>query len=301
VISVVVPTEELRNRLRAKLGDAHVRVWRPGALELFLGPTDLLVLPYMLPAPELHRLEGLPIRIIQSQMLGYDSVAEHLPAGIVYCNAIDVHEGSTAELALTLVLSMLRGIPKAVRDGDHSRWDHERHHGLAGRRVVVLGAGGVGGEIIRRLAPFGATVDVVARSMRQGVHGPDSLAGLLPRADVVILAIPLTDRTRALVDADFIAAMKSGALLVNVSRGGIVDTDALVEALREGRIRAALDVTDPEPLPTGHPLWSLPGVLITPHLGGDTDEMDARIDRLIAEQVRRLARGEQPANIVAGV
>ncbi len=113
----------------------------------------------------------------------------------------------------------------------------------------------------------------------------------------MILAVPLVDSTRKLVDASFLAAMKDGALLVNVSRGGVIDTDALVEALQDGRIRAALDVTDPEPLPADHPLWSLPGVLITPHLGGDTDEMDARIDELITEQVRRLDQGEQPTNV----
>jgi phosphoglycerate dehydrogenase-like enzyme len=140
-------------------------------------------------------------------------------------------------------------------------------------------------------------VDVVARSARPGVHGSDSLPELLPRADVVVLAIPLSDQTRHLVDRAFLDAMKEGALLVNVSRGGIVDTDALVEALRDARIRVALDVNDPEPLPAEHPLWSLPGVLITPHLGGDTDEMDARIDDLVAEQVDRLGRGDQPANI----
>lgn len=298
MISVVVPTEQLRDRLLGRLPDARLSVWRPGSAGAFPGPADLLVLPYMIPAAELRRLHGLPIRAIQSQTLGYDGVGDHLPAGMVYCNAVAVHEGSTAELALALILAQLRGIPAAVRDADRAAWSHRRHPGLAGRRVLLLGAGGVGREVIRRLAPFGAVLDVVARSERAGVRGLASLPDLLPRADVVILAVPLTGSTRKLVDAAFLAAMQEGALLVNVSRGGIVDTDALVEAVREGRIRAALDVTEPEPLPGDHPLWSLPGVLITPHLGGDTDEMDVRVDELIAEQVARLGRGEQPANIV---
>ena len=299
MISVVVPTAEMSGRLESRLGSARIQVWRLGAAEPFPGPVDLLVLPYMLPAPELARLSGLPVRIAQSQTLGYDGIHDHLPAGVVYCNAVGVHEGSTAELAVALALATLRGIPKAVRDAGQSRWDHQRQPGLAGRRIVLLGVGGVGREVLRRLAPFDVTVELVARTPRAGVHGIDELPGLLPDADVVIVAIPLSASTRQLVDADFLAAMKPGALLVNVSRGGVVDTDALVDALREERVRAALDVTDPEPLPPDHPLWTLPGVVITPHLGGDTDAMDVRIDAIIEEQVRRIGTGEAPLNAVS--
>lgn len=303
MIRVAVPTEEHRARLvpqleDARLGDVHLEIWAPGSARPLRGPVDLLLLPYMIPAGDLRHLAGLPIGVVQSQTLGYDGVGEHLPEGLVYCNAVDVHEGSTAELVLALVLGMLRGLPDAVRDAARSEWNHRRHPGLAGRRVLLLGAGGVGREIIRRLAPFDVELDVVARTPRDGVLGPERLPGLLAAAEVVIVAVPLSPETRGMVGAGFLASMRDGALLVNVSRGPVVDTDALVAEVRSGRLRAALDVTDPEPLPPGHPLWSLPGALITPHLGGDTAAMDARVDRIVREQVRRLGAGEPPLNPV---
>lgn len=298
MISLVVPTEEMRDRLVPRLPDALVHVWRPGAADVLPGPVDLLVLPYMMPARDLEHLHGQPITVVQSQTLGYDGVIDHLPAGMSFCNAIDVHEGSTAELALGLVIASLRGIDDAVRNADRGLWAHRRTPGLAGKRVVLVGVGGVGTEVIRRIEPFGVTLDLVARTPRAGVHGVGELPSLLPGADVVIIAVPLHDQTRALVDDRFLASMKDGALLVSVSRGEIVDTDALLRELEAGRLRAALDVTDPEPLPHGHALWSAPGVLITPHVGGDTDAMDGRVDRVILEQIRRLQRGEAPHSLV---
>jgi phosphoglycerate dehydrogenase-like enzyme len=300
VTVVVVPSDGLRRRLEPQLGDTRVEMWAPGSAEPFPGPADLLLLPYMIPAVELRHLAGLPIGLVQSQTLGYDGVAEHLPAGLRYSNAVDVHEGSTAELTLALILGMLRGVTKAVRDADRGVWDHRRQPGLAGRRVLLLGAGGVGREIIRRIQPFDVELTVVARTARDGVHGLGELPGLLPAAEVVIVAVPLSADTRGFVDAAFLAAMPDGALLVNVSRGPVVDTDALLAELRTERIRAALDVTDPEPLPPDHPLWTAPGVLITPHLGGDTDAMDVRVDRIVVEQVRRIRAGEPPLDLVIG-
>jgi phosphoglycerate dehydrogenase-like enzyme len=299
-VDVVLPSDEVRHRLEPRLDGVRVTVWAPGSAEPFPGPADLLLLPYMIPADGLRRLAGLPVGLVQSQTLGYDGVAENLPAGLRYCNAVDVHEGSTAELTLALILATLRGVPQAVRDADRGVWDHRRQPGLAGRRVLLLGAGGVGREIIRRLAPFDVELTVVARTARDGVHGLDELPGLLGSAEVVIVAVPLSAQTRGLVDGPFLATLPDGALLVNVARGPVVDTDALLAELRTGRIRAALDVTDPEPLPPGHPLWSAPGVLITPHLGGDTDAMDVRVDRIVVEQVRRLRAGEPPLNLVIG-
>lgn len=298
MISIVVPTEILRDRLAPHVEDARLEVWDPRSGEPFPGPADLLVVPYMIPAVELRRLEGLPVALVQSQTLGYDGVSDHLPAEVSYCNAVEVHESSTAELAIGLVVASLRGIPDAVRDAARGAWNHRRQPGLAGKRVVLLGVGGVGGEIARRLEPFDVDLVSVGRTPRDGVHGVDELPDLLVEADVVIVAIPLNEHTRGLVDAEFLARMPDGALLVNVSRGEIVDTAALVAEVERGRVRAALDVTDPEPLPSEHPLWALPGALITPHLGGDTDAMDARIDQVILEQVRRIVAGEPPANLV---
>ncbi|BDV29600.1 2-hydroxyacid dehydrogenase [Microbacterium terricola] len=298
MISVVLPSAEMRDRLADRFGDASVSVWRPGDPGAPTDPVELLVLPYMIPPVQLRQLDGLPIAVVQSQTLGHDGVGEHLPSGIAYCNATDVHEGSTAELALGLILAAQRGIPDAVRDAAGGIWDHRRRPGLAGKRMLLIGVGGVGTEIIARVAPFGVDLDLVARTARHGVHGTESLPELLPRADIVVVAVPLVEETRRLVDAPFLAAMRDEALLVNVSRGEVVDTDALVAQLRTGRLRAALDVTDPEPLPPQHPLWTLPGVLITPHVGGDTDAMDDRVDAVIIEQVRRLRAGTRPLNLV---
>lgn len=298
--AVALPTEALRRRLAPSLPGVRLEVWAPGDGAPFPGPVDLLVLPYMIQATELRHLAGLPIGLVQSQTLGYDGVREHLPAGLRYCNAVDVHEASTGELALALVLASRRGIPEAVRDAGSGTWNHRRHPGLAGSRVVVVGVGGVGREVLDRLAPFGVDAVAVGRSARPGVHAAAELPELLPTADVVILAVPLDDATRGMVDDAFLAAMPDGALLVNVARGPVVDSDALLRHLTSGRLRAALDVTDPEPLPPGHPLWSAPGLLVTPHLGGDTAAMDARVDAVVREQVRRIDAGEPPANLVFG-
>lgn len=296
--AVALPTEALRDRLAPRLPGLRLEVWAPGDAVPFPGPVDLLVLPYMVPPAELRHLDGLSIGLVQSQTLGYDGVAEHLPAGLRYANAVGVHEASTAELALALVLASRRGIPSAVRDAAHGRWDHRRHPGLAGSRVVVVGVGGVGREIIARLAPFDVDVVPVARTARPGVRATSELPDILPGADVVILAVPLGDETRGLVDREFLAAMPDGALLVNVARGPVVDTAALLAELRVGRLHAALDVTDPEPLPADHPLWSAPGLLVTPHLGGDTAAMDGHVDAIVVEQVRRIRAGEPPAHLV---
>ena len=298
---VVLPNESMRERLGDRLGDARVSVWRLGSGEPFPGEAELLVLPYMIPPSALASLEGLPIGLVQSQTLGHDGVALHLPEGLRYCNAVEVHEDSTAELALGLIIAMQRGIVDAVRAAERESWEHRRQPGLAGKRVLLLGAGGVGSAILRRLAPFEAEVRVVARSERDGVFGMAALPELLPWADIVIVAIPLTDDTRRSVGADFLAMMGDGALLVNVSRGEVVDTAALLAEARSGRLRAALDVTDPEPLPEGHPLWRLPNLLITPHIGGDTDAMDQRVDRIVLEQLRRIRQGMPPVNLVYGV
>ncbi|MWB98551.1 hydroxyacid dehydrogenase [Agromyces sp. MMS17-SY077] len=290
----------MRARLAARLPDAVLEVRTPAQLAGAPEAFDLLVLPYLGPASAVAGLAGSGIRLVQAQTLGYDGIAAHLPDGITFCNAVGVHEASTAELVLALVLAAQRGIPAAVRDAAAGSWRHERRPGLAGRRVLLVGVGGVGREVQRRLEPFDVELVLAGRTARPGVLGADDLLGALPGADIVVVAVPLGPETTGLVDARFLAAMKPGALLVNVARGPVVDTDALVEAVRAGRVRAALDVTDPEPLPPGHPLWELPGVLITPHLGGDTAAMDARIDDVIVEQVRRLAAGEPPANAVLG-
>ena len=178
------------------------------------------------------------------------------------------------------------------------RWDTEMAESLADRRIVVLGAGHIARALQRRLSGFECSVTLVGRTARDDVVAADSLPELLPEADVVVLLVPLTDDTHGLVDAQFLARLPTGALLVNVARGPVVVTDALVAELRAGRLRAALDVTDPEPLPAGHPLWSLPGVLLTPHVGGASSAMWPRSYALVRRQLERLAAGEPLDNVI---
>jgi len=299
-VIVAVPDTEMRDRLSPPPG-VELVVWPLGA-----PPTDttfdLLVLPYMIAAPALHGLAGQKASYVQAQMLGYDGVEEHLPPGYVYCNAVDVHEAATAELTLALILSSQRGIPDFVTAARDGVWAHERYPGLAMQRVLVLGTGGVGRQIAQRLVPFDVELVRVARSARHDdfgeVHAWDELETLLPQADIVVLAVPLNDSTRGLVDDEFLGRMASGSLLVNVARGPVVDTAALTRAVEAGRIRAAMDVTDPEPLASDHPLWTLPGVLISPHVGGDVGSMSRRFDRLVLEQIDRILSGNSPKNVV---
>lgn len=214
-----------------------------------------------------------------------------------------MHEASTAELALALILASLRGIPDFVRGQQQEEWRSGFRPALADKSVLIVGYGSIGAAIEDRLVPFEcARVARVARSSRTTergqVHAFTDLSGLLPDADVVVLSTPLTEDTRGMVDADFLAAMKDGALLVNVARGGVVDTKALLAELESGRLHAALDVTDPEPLPAGHPLWHAPGCLISPHAGGPTSAFMPRAKRLLASQLTRFVAGEQLDNVV---
>ncbi|MFF8638364.1 2-hydroxyacid dehydrogenase [Streptomyces pilosus] len=285
------------------------RFW-DGAEEFPADPADcgFYVVPYMKPAGV--GVRPLPlmrsVRVVQTLSAGTDHVEpglRHLPPGVRLCNARGVHEASTAELALALILASLRGIPGFVRAQDRGEWRGGFRPALADRTVLIVGYGSIGAAIEDRLVPFElARVARVARSARATERGPvhplTELPALLPEADVVVLSTPLTETTRHLVDAGFLARMKDGALLVNVARGGVVDTKALLTELESGRITAALDVTDPEPLPSDHPLWRAPGVLVTPHVGGPTSAFLPRAERLLRDQLRRYVNQEEPGNVV---
>jgi phosphoglycerate dehydrogenase-like enzyme len=265
---------------------------------------DFYVPPYMSPAEILTRplRNGARPRVVQTLSAGVDTVAGHLPDDTVLCNARGVHDASTAELALTLVLASLRGIPRFVRGQDAEEWYSGMYPALVDRTVLVVGYGSVGAAVEDRLAGFECDVLRVARGARESPRGPvhalADLPQLLPRADVVVLTTPLTDATRHLADAGFLARMKDGALLVNMARGPVVDTAALLAEAESGRLRAALDVTDPEPLPPGHPLWHAPGVLISPHVGGSTSAFMPRAKRLLRAQLHRFVAGEPLANVM---
>ncbi|MFE4370638.1 2-hydroxyacid dehydrogenase [Streptomyces sp. NPDC056835] len=246
------------------------------------------------------------VRVVQTLSAGIDHVAPalgSLPAGVRLCNAKGVHEASTAELTLALILASLRGIPGFVTGQQREEWRSGFYPALADKSVLIVGYGSIGAAIEDRLAPFEcARVVRVARSARTTERGAvrafTDLPELLPDADVVILSTPLTEGTRGLAGAEFLARMKDDALLVNVARGAVVDTTALLAETGSGRIRAALDVTDPEPLPAGHPLWHAPGVLISPHVGGSTSAFLPRVKRLLAGQLTLFAAGEEPRNLV---
>ncbi len=267
---------------------------------------EVVVPPYLDSAVDLSHLAALPLlSVVQLLTAGYESVAPHVPDGIRLCNAAGVHDASTAELALALTLASLRGIPEFVVAQQDSTWLPIREWpALADRKVLVVGYGNVGRAIVERLLPFEVDVAVVASRSRDGddlveiVHGIDELPQLLPAADVVILIVPLTASTTGLADAAFLAAMPDGSLLVNVARGKVVDTDALLAETRSGRLRAALDVTDPEPLPADHPLWQTPGVLVSPHVGGASSAFLPRARRLVRAQLEAYAAGSPLANVV---
>lgn len=266
------------------------------------------VVPYMKPLEV--GLRPLPflssVEVVQTLSAGVDNVLpglKDLRAGVRLCNARGVHEASTAELTLTLILASLRGVPDFVRAQDRGEWLGGFRPALADKNVLIVGYGSIGSAIEDRLVPFEvARVARVARSERTTARGPvhplTELPALLPEADVVILSTPLTETTRHLADADFLARMKDGALLVNVARGPVVDTKALLAELETGRITAALDVTDPEPLPQGHPLWHAPGVLISPHVGGPTSAFLPRAKRLLVDQLGRFVNREPLRNVI---
>jgi phosphoglycerate dehydrogenase-like enzyme len=259
---------------------------------------DLVVRPSVRGLAPLKWLSTVTARLVQSPAIGFDGVAGVLPPGHTLANAAGVHEDSTAEQAMTLILAAQRDLPAYVRAADQGRWTTRTSPGLSGRTVLMLGVGGVGRAVEARLQPFGAEVVRVARTAREGVNGVSELPSLLPDADVVVVVVRLDASTVRLVDAAFLARMRDGALLVNVARGAVVDTDALVAETSTGRLRAALDVTDPEPLPPDHPLWRIPGVLITPHAAGATPGATPRMARLVRTQVDRMLAGEPPLNVV---
>ena len=269
------------------------------------GPDDLgdvvfFTVPYDRPygTEPLPRMPGA--RVIQALTAGYENLLGMIPAGATLCNARGLHDASTAELALGLILAAQRELPRWVRAQDARRWEHAHTRSLAGCRVLIVGYGSIGAALDARLRACEAEPVRVARAPRpaENVHAVTELDGLLPSADVVVLVTPLTEDTRGLLDARRLALLPDGALVVNVGRGPVLDTGAMTAEARTGRLRAALDVTDPEPLPADHPLWGCPGVLITPHVAGGAAAFYPLAARFVGQQVRRFVTGEPLRNVV---
>jgi phosphoglycerate dehydrogenase-like enzyme len=293
-------TPPRRREALAGIADLHEyppQVSSPGRL----GRGDMLVADHDLTAAldAISRIDGL--RVVQTMSAGVDRIVDQIPAGITLCDASGVHDIGVAEWIVMAILASNRRLLNLIEGQRAASWRYSeaaRGDDLEGSRVLILGYGSIGRAVEDRLVPFGVAVDRVARHERDGVHSQADLPDLVPLADILIVLLPLTPATRRFVGTEILSHMKPGALLVNASRGAVVDTDALMAALADGRIRAALDVTDPEPLPDGHPLWSMPGVLITPHVAGDVSAEEDRAWALIADQAGRLARGEPLRNVV---
>lgn len=266
-----------------------------------LAAVDLIVPTWRIRKPLLAALAEPPgrLRVIQTLSAGVDWLAGRVPEHVIVCNARGVYDGPLAEWVVGAILAMQRGLVQARDAQSRHEWSDIEPPELAGRRVVILGFGSIGSAIGDRLRPFGVELIGVARTARPGVRGLEDLDDVLRTAEVLVDILPLTAETVGLLDARRLGLLPDGALLVNAGRGRTIESDALVEELRAGRLRAALDVHEVEPLPAEHPLWDLPNVLVSPHMSGESPATTKRAFELAGDQVRRFARGEPLINEVA--
>lgn len=275
-------------------------VWTGGEqLPDSAGEVEVVVLPFGVPASRMPVLAKLPrLRLIQLMSAGAENVIPYVPAGVTLCNARGAHDPAVAEWIMAVILAQVRQLPRFMAAQLAGSWNPAPSAPLTGQTVLIVGYGSIGEALERQLVPFGVRLARVARHARPGVSSIDDLPALLPRADIVVLLVPVTPATTGLAGARFLSLMHDHALLVNAARGSIVDTGALLAELRSGRLRAALDVTDPEPLPAGHPLWSAPGLLLTPHVAGASTNAIGRAMAIVKDQLIRYAAGEPLNNVV---
>jgi phosphoglycerate dehydrogenase-like enzyme len=299
---VCVPDDNAVNLLGAVPDGVQVLAWNgedatPPGLERTEFWVPMVEQPGDLPA----MLAAMPqLKVIQLTSAGIEDVAGQIPDGVTLCDARGVHGSAVAELAVLMILALQRRLPDFLDSQRQGLWEPVQGDDLRDKRVLIIGAGDLGEQTARRLRSFDAVPVMVANSARDGVHATSELPQLLPDADMVVLTLPLTDRTEGMVDAQFLAAMPEGAILINVARGKIVDTEALVGELTSGRLRAGLDVVEPEPLPAGHPLWSAPNLILTPHAAGHIIQSGPRAFALVNDQIRRYVAGEPLINVVEG-
>jgi len=265
-----------------------------------LNAVTFYCLPYMGDAASVALIGELPgVRVVQSLSSGVDDVLGAVPPQATLCNGHGLgHEEGTADLALTLILASLRQIPRFVGQQSRREWSHLRTESLDGKRVLLVGYGAIGAAIHSRLLPFGAVVSRVSRTPRDGVFGLHDLPALAATTEILVVCIALHPATCGLIGQQVLASLPNGALVVNVARGPVVDAAALSSELHAGRLRAALDVTDPEPLPSDRPEWTLPNVLITPHVGGDTGSFARRAPEFVAAQAARHLSSRPLRNVV---
>jgi phosphoglycerate dehydrogenase-like enzyme len=265
-----------------------------------LTQVDMYVPSYMGGANALSYAAKMPnLKILQMLNAGYDDAMAYLRPGLTLCNARGVHDASTAELAVGLAIASRRGFAEFIREQATGTWNHRRFPALSDSKVGIIGFGSIGKEVARKLSGFDVSITAFTQSGRDGTVKIDDLDKHLPQLDIVILILPLSDSSRHMFNAARLASMKDGALIVNVARGPIIDTEALIKELNSRRIFAALDVTDPEPLPQGHPLWSAPNLIVVPHVGGNSEAFEPRGRALIESQLKLLAAGSPLEHVVA--
>lgn len=297
-ITVLVPDEAGETALTGVNGLDVVRYDTAGALP---GHAEVLVPGFLAPADPESLVAALPnLRLIQLLTAGAENWIGRVPAHVMLSVARGAHGGSTAEWALATLLAVYRDLIPFERERVAGTWGRRPTETLIDKKVLVIGAGDLGTQLKRRLAACDATTTLVGTRARDGVHGFDEVPDLLGAHDAVVLMVPLTPATEGMVDAAFLSRMRDGAVLVNAARGKVVDTGALVAELASGRLRAALDVTEPEPPPAGHPLWTVPNLLLTPHVAASVEGYERRAYAVVAQEIARYAAGERLHNLVQG-
>ncbi|MDP9806981.1 phosphoglycerate dehydrogenase-like enzyme [Trueperella bonasi] len=297
-ISVSVPNETFRKMVENSGCEVDIVDWdlKSPAPQDFI---DLVLLPLISDKPDLSLLGTVDSRLVQASSIGFEHITPHI-GDKPLANATTVHETSTAELTLALILGQMRGMQRIVRSQDEGVWDTFTAPGLADKKVLLIGYGGIGKAIAARLAPFEVDLYRAATTRREDEHGiiygTEEIKDLLPQMDIVILIVPSAESTIGMVDDEFLSLMKDGSLIVNMARGVVADTDALVK--HADRLKIAFDVVDPEPLPEGHPLYSHPNVLFSAHMGGYSDALWPRLTALVQRQIRALTNGDEPENVV---
>lgn len=300
-ITVLVPDEKGVSALAGVSGVEAVVYDRERPLPARAEHARVLVPTFLGGAECLRLVDQLPrLELVQLLTAGAELWVGRLPERVLLSTCRGAHGGSTAEWVVAVMLMVYRELAEFDQARRDRRWDQHRTQTLQGKRVLVVGAGDLGQQLRRRLEAFDVSVTMVGRRARPGVHAHGELPELLGQHDAVVLVVPVTTTTTGMVDAEFLARMADGALLVNAARGPVVDTSALLAELRTGRLRAALDVTDPEPLPIDHPLWTVPGLVLTPHVAGSVDGYQDRAYAVAAAEISRFTAGEPLKNLVHG-
>ncbi|SFP25636.1 Phosphoglycerate dehydrogenase [Amycolatopsis arida] len=300
-VTVLVPDDDGVAVLSEVAGVRPVRYTWDTPLPPEAAEAEVLIPGFSRPPAADELVARLPqLKLIQLLSAGAEDWIGRVPDGVLLSTCRGAHGGSTAEWVVATLLLVYRELREFSAAQAGRRWSKRTTDTLQGKRILVVGAGDLGNQLRRRLEPFDARITMVGLSARNDVHGVDELPELLAEHDAVVLMVPLTSRTKGMVDAKFLAAMPDGAILVNAARGQVVDTDALLAELNSGRLRAALDVTEPEPLPRDHPLWTAPGLVLTPHVAGAARGLQRRSYAVAAAEIERYVNGELPNNLVHG-